>query len=642
MARETSVAIVGLGSRGLSVLERIIRLAELAGPEAGTVRVEVIDPTATGAGVHAAHQPDYLLLNTTSAQVSMFPDAHTVGEAAAEPGPNLYEWVTARGLRLAADGFTVGSVGRPIRPTDFLPRRVLGEYLAWFAERLLDSAPEHVRLRVYRAEAIDIDSEPDGFEPAASGARPPELRITLADGSSVITRYAFLTTGYTPNVRLAAQLRSIAEPYPLPGQLVEIGPGETVAVGGFGLSGMDVMSCLTVGRGGRFESDGDRLRYLPSGQEPRLLFYSRSGQPCRARPAVVEFGARYEPVVFSKDGVDALRTTRHGGLDFDRDVWPLIHTELRIAYRRCQARADGVQAEQALEQALAEASRGSDRGAAIETMLIDVDRRLGAFDPLTIFDGTHEMALDDSAGYQRWLAGTVREDLAEGARGFAGSLVKGTLDILRDLRDVFRHVVDFGGLTPESLERFHAITVPALNRAVVGPQYERHVELLALMQVGIVSAPFGPAPLVRYDPESSRWQVSSTRLAQPHTEQVDWLAAAWIQLPGVQSSASPLLNALYAKGLIRSHRPGSRWVVGIDINPDQHPINSHGRADGRLWVLGPLCEGATFYNNLVPSPATYSRPIYDAHRCVSAMYAADRELAAAGGTAPTMIPTPAR
>jgi len=43
-------------------------------------------------------------------------------------------------------------------------------------------------------------------------------------------------------------------------------------------------------------------------------------------------------------------------------------------------------------------------------------------------------------------------------------------------------------------------------------------------------------------------------------------------------------------------------------------------------VLGPLCEGATFYNNLVPSPGAYSRPLFDAHRCVKAMF----DAAAAG------------
>jgi hypothetical protein len=30
-----------------------------------------------------------------------------------------------------------------------------------------------------------------------------------------------------------------------------------------------------------------------------------------------------------------------------------------------------------------------------------------------------------------------------------------------------------------------------------------------------------------------------------------------------------------------------------------------------------LCEGATYYTNLVPDPTDFARPIFDAHRCVS-------------------------
>ena len=133
-----TVAIIGFGSRGLGVLERI---AALAGDE--QIAVEVIDPVGTGAGVHDTGQPDYLLLNTTCGQISMFPDQLSVGTATAAQGPTLYDWAVARGLRLAPDGFTVGPAGRDLRPTDFLPRRVLGEYLAWFFD--------HLRARAGRA-----------------------------------------------------------------------------------------------------------------------------------------------------------------------------------------------------------------------------------------------------------------------------------------------------------------------------------------------------------------------------------------------------------------------------------------------------------------------------------------------------------
>ena len=67
-------------------------------------------------------------------------------------------------------------------------------------------------------------------------------------------------------------------------------------------------------------------------------------------------------------------------------------------------------------------------------------------------------------------------------------------------------------------------------------------------------------------------------------------------------------------------------MYGIDVDRDQHPLDAAGRPERRLWVLGPLCEGATYYNNLVPSPNAYSRPVYDAHRCAAAMFAAERSL----------------
>jgi uncharacterized NAD(P)/FAD-binding protein YdhS len=162
--------------------------------------------------------------------------------------------------------------------------------------------------------------------------------------------------------------------------------------------------------------------------------------------------------------------------------------------------------------------------------------------------------------------------------------------------------------------------VPLMNRAVVGPQYERHAELLALMSAGLVEVPFGPAPAIGRSGGS--WTLTSTALRVPEQRDADWLLPAQTALPAVQESASPLLRALAAKGWIRRSAPDSRYLPGIDVDRDQHPRDAHGRPQPRIWVLGPLCEGATFYNNLVPSPGVYSRPLADAHRCAAAMLAA--------------------
>lgn len=606
-----TVAIIGLGSRGLGVLERI---AALAGDE--QIAVEVIDPAGTGAGVHDTGQPDYLLLNTTCGQISMFPDRRSVGTATAAQGPTLHEWAVSRGHRLAADGFTVGPQGRELRPTDFLPRRLLGEYLAWFFERLRPALAG--RLTLHRTEAVDMAAAADGG-----------LLIALADGTGVPADYAFLTTGYTRNAS-PADGTFIADPYPLPDRLAAVAPGQTVAIGGFGLSAIDVISCLTVGRGGRFGRDQGDVAYLPSGAEPAILLYSRSGVPGRARPLVTRFEISYHPLVFTPGAIDELRQRRGGArapLDFGSDIMPLILDEMRIAYRLGQARCAAPEAEQALADELKSASR-----AGIGARLDELDAELGRFDAAALLDGSAGLRLGDSAAYQRWFADTLRRDLGEGLQGFAWSPVKAALDILRELRDTFRYAADFGGLTEASQDDFYRRIVPLVNRAVVGPQYERHAELLALMTAGLVHVPFGPAPaVVRH---GGSWTLTSTRLVAPERRDADWLVSAQVPLPAVDCSASPLLGALARKGWIRPSRPGSTLVPGIDVDRDQHPLAADGTPHQRIWVLGPLCEGATFYNNLVPSPGVYSRPVADAHRCTAAMLAARATAGSAawGGT----------
>jgi uncharacterized NAD(P)/FAD-binding protein YdhS len=602
MTAEISVAIIGLGSRGVGVLERLVSLARL-GAAPGPLRIEVIDPAGTGAGVHGP-QPDYLLLNTTCGQVSMFPDAATVGADIDLGGPSLFEWVTERRLRIAADGFTVGRVGRPIRPEDFLPRRLLGEYLQWCLREIQRRAVGTVTINLHAAEAVALADAPGG-----------RLSVALAGGGELVCRYAFLTTGYTANDDGSGREplgNIIAQPYPLPEVVDVVEPGQTVAIDGFGLSAMDVMSALTVGRGGRFSGPADRLRYRPSGQEPTMVMFSRSGVPCRARPLAMHFDPKYQPLAFTESAIDARRAIRGGPLDFETDLLPLIHTEMLISYRRRQARRDSIEAE---EKLLAELrSAPPDQWG---PLLAGPD----PFDPAAILRGNADMHLDDAESYQKWLADALGRDLAEGMLGFAGSPLKGAIDILRDQRDMFRYATDFDGLTDASLEHFHRVVVPQVNRAVVGPQFERHSELLALMAAGLLSTPVGPAPRIWWDAQAGRWTVASTQLAEACVRDAHWLIAAHVTLPSAATSTSPLIAALHRDGWIRPRLAGSRYVLGLDVDRDQHPRRASGDIETRIWVLGPLCEGSTFYNNLVPSPGAFSRPAFDAHRCARALLA---------------------
>jgi hypothetical protein len=65
----TDLAIVGLGSWGVCVLERAVARARRVD---SPVRVHVIEPGALGGGVYAKGQPDYLVLNNPCGQLSLY------------------------------------------------------------------------------------------------------------------------------------------------------------------------------------------------------------------------------------------------------------------------------------------------------------------------------------------------------------------------------------------------------------------------------------------------------------------------------------------------------------------------------------------------------------------------------------------
>ncbi|MFF8725326.1 FAD/NAD(P)-binding protein [Streptomyces sp. NPDC015171] len=613
-----TVGIIGLGSRGIGVLERLVTRA--ARPEWAGRRlvVEVVDPDGTGVGIHAVDQPDHLLLNTVCAQVSLFPEEATVGAAVGDRGPDLYEWVTARGLKVAEDGYTLGAEGRPVRPDDYLPRRVLGEYLGWFLRRLLDRAPENVEIRLHRAAATRLSDGPGDSR-----------QITLDTGETLRVDTVFLTTGHTPQAApdpgAPGAARRIHAIYPPAAAFVDVAPGQTVALGGTGLSGMDVLASLTLGRGGRYEAAEGGLRYLPSGREPRVLLFSRTGIPFRARPAANRTGGPYQPLVFTPEALDGLRSAGDGRLlNLHGDLLPLIRTEMRVAFhRRAAGLVGGADAEHALTGRLGAAAGAGTLDDELRALDLEHAERFGHFDPQELlFPDSAEF--DSSDAYRKWYEERLRSDLVEARLGLGGSPVKAGLEVLRDLRDVVRHAVDFGGLDEDSHDAFYGSFTATLNRSVTGPQLDRHEELLALLEAGIVSVPFGPAPRVEWD--GTAWRLSSTRLGTEHGAPADWLAYATSGQPDVEATGSPLLADLVASGRARRHRAGARSSRGVDITADQHPVAADGRPDRKVRVLGPLCEGATFYNHYVPSPGGRNRALADADRCVIAVLA---ELAAA-------------
>jgi uncharacterized NAD(P)/FAD-binding protein YdhS len=596
------LAIVGLGSWGLCVLERTVVRARQS---SARIRVHLVDPGQLGGGVYSSGQPDYLVLNNACGQLSLYASPNSDEHPPYAVG--LYEWAVVRGFRWVGHECRIGTEGDPIRPTDYLPRRLMGEYLVWFYDTLLADAPQNLEIVRHYSAAVDITPEMGGRE-----------AVLLDNGRTLTVDHVVLTSGHTFNDEPPGDAAAVhyLRPYPVEYFDEPLPPGSTVAVAGMGLVAFDILTALTVGRGGSFEAVGARKRYVPSGREPVIHLYSRSGIPYCAKSAhgVDPYG-EYQPVVCTPEAFAAL--THPGGsrvrrkVDFRSELLPLLFAEMQARYHTHAAYLKGGIDESAEVRdrlrAAWEDGRYAEAVAGLELLY-------GPFDPADqIFAGA-DNHYTSGADYQSQVYEMIESDLDE-ALTEGGSPVKAAQEVLRILRDQLRSVIEFGGLSLESYIDFQSNVRGRINRLEAGPPPLRSQQLLALIDAGVVHIELGPDPTVTARPDG-RVELSSTHLDRPRRVVVDGVVRGHLDLPSLARSSSPLLSRLYAKGRLTQLRYGDTAVGSVAISEDFHPYDAEGRLQPNLSLLGVLTEGVRYFTHYLPSPRSRLRAVLDAQECV--------------------------
>jgi hypothetical protein len=559
------IAVVGVGYRGLSALERILSHACASGTP---VEALLVEPGELGVGVHGRDQPDYLLLNTVASQITAFSDSDMVAGAPTRPGPSFLEWCRQRNL---AAPIISGSRRPADQAAEFFPRCVLGEYLAWSAKVLLASAPDWVSITTLHRTATDV--KPDGRSAA----------VTLDDGTRWTVDLALITTGHgLPHIQHSKEAAIISRVYPLPDSVSHLASDSVVAIAGAGLTAIDVIGALTVGRGGEFRMVDGHLDYCASGDEPSLILFNRSGWlPC-ARPARPRARPARDAKFLTVDALQQLReNTSDGRLGFTAGVESLIYAEML---------ADGLDA--------------ADR--------VRVSRVLASEPP----------KFATSSGYRDAAVEQARWDLAQAELGLEGSLAKNRLESLRDFREELRAAVDTPGLTDAGHRRFFAVIPRLANRAAVGPQRERLAEVLALIETGVLRLGPGPSPTVVRN--KNGWLLQSCRLAEPEGLQVDTMVTAHLQFPPDDDGDGALRGAIRAWAAPHPH--DDRY---LNLTRDGHVRALAGGVCSAVAVFGPPAEGASYYNNYVLWPGVWSRALTDLDRAIRPFF--DRQRQPPGG-----------
>ena len=603
----TEVAVVGLGPWGLATLERLVAVA---GRVSVPTVVHVVEPGVPGAGIFSLDDPDYLLLNTPCGQHVIYP---TAGPDNPPYAKSLFDWAVERGYRWVDGCCRVTGAGRAITPDDFLPRRLMGEWLRWSFEAIVASLPGNVSVRLHATSAVDVEPAAGGFE-----------LVHLADGRTFRVQHVILTTGHTPDDDGFDNDVHPLQPYPV-GDLQDlIARDESVALSGLGLVAMDVLTALTVGRGGRFVEAEGRLRYERGGCEPRVYLFSRSGQPYLAKPlGASDPTGEYVPVICTPAAAAGLRTSddgqpNQGSVDFRRDLLPLILAEMQVRFYHQSALIDaGASAAEEVSRVLSKAwSEGCFTDAVGRYA-----KRYGSFD-------AERHALGDSPShpyvssqdYQDSISATIEADVAEAMSEGAVSPVKAACESVRALRDIMRSVIEFQGLTLESYLELQSSLSNRMKALVAGPPVRRSQEILALVEAGVVELPWGPSPLVESSEEGG-FVIRSTRLAQPHVRHVDHLVRGYLTDPTIARTRSPLVSRLAGRGRIRPFRYGDVEVGSIDLTSQSHPVGRDAEVQDRIWVFGSLTEGVRYFTQYVPSPKSRVRAFVDAEACAEKIFA---------------------
>lgn len=618
------IGIIGVGPRGLTVLERII--AHERQRKSAEIEILLFDPKPPGAGCHDPEQSDIHLVNTVAGQLTQFSDASVIDAGPVMNGPSFYQWLQQQ-MQL---GTISPPAGARVSPDAYYSRGMFGRYLLWAFRYISALAPSHVRV-VFKQTSV-TGAHRDG----------EDRWILETDDANVRVDYLFLTTGHTKPAARPSDMPSLSplrgretlvvdDPYPIQRRLGVVTADMTVAVEGMGLTAFDVLAELTEGRGGQFINDATtgEMRYARSGDEPRIVLFSRSGIPLGAR-AVNQKGVsgQYKARFLYTAKLRELRSMRK--LDFVEDVLPLLLADMEHAYYDAYLRArDGRDLAEKFCGQFTAAADAEARKALVAQHVPPEDRF--SWDQLTSPVPAH--ALHGREAFSQWLLEHLRHDVKEARRGNVDGPLKAACDVIRDLRDNLRAAIDFGGLTEASHRWVLKELMPIMNRLAVGPPLSRIRELLALIEAGVIEADFGPGATCIQPQRGELMRVRATQWAD-HSCEIDVLVKARIPMHSPKQDASPLLQGLLADGHVRLFYNGSFHPGGIEIDRHHNWVSGNGSVIENAWALGIPTEGIKFYTFVVPRTGVNSTALVDAGRAVGRMLS----MICSSGSARTLAP----
>ncbi len=535
-----SVAIVGLGPKGLYCLERL--LAEFnARPLQHALHIHLFNRSSHfGASpIYDPDQPDYILVNISVGEIDLW-DV-TAPPVVAGRGHDFVDWYQARFAppkRLTGD--------------EYLSRAVVGRYLIEGFQRILKHVPTGVTLSCHVGEVVDIRPQGRQYEAEfiAENGLTQEIK---ADKVLLATGHSRLRPGpeeqrYEAFAAKHSSAAFIPFVYPVVESMGRVPAKARVAMLGVGLTFIDAVLELTEGRCGRFNRSSDgSLSYFASGKEPlSIIPFSRTGLPMA--PKAFDLPTFLRPLTFfTPDAiVQVRREAADGKLDFEKDLWPLFELEMQLNYYRVTM---GTGPERARLE-----SCGNDAQAMLSVIesYLEIHPNQRAFDYQRAVDPVGERRFANGEEFTSFIAQYMEQEIAFARAGHAGCAVKAALDIWYEVRKTLGSFLKFGGLTPESHGKLIEHYFPRLKRVVFGPPIINIEKLLALLRAGLLDFSVGRNPRVVTDDAGGCFELRCDEIPGA-VARAEILVDARYPRTNIPRDATPLFSNLRQRGMVRAY-----------------------------------------------------------------------------------------
>ena len=621
-----ALMIVGVGPRGTIVLERLAsllgqQLAEDPGSVA-PITVHLVEPTQFGAGaVWRTDQPADMCMNTLAAGSTLFTDDSYTGAGPTIAGPTFYDWVQqVRQARRTDDGVDLGVFAHELDltlPYSHPSRALFGHYSAWAFRQATRALVDTGRVTIVEHRTRAVALRPDG----------DHNLVGLANGAQERVRAVVLALGWVPvrpgaaDASLIADLEEhrdaetltwIGPDSPIDQDLSALAPGQDVLVRGIGMGFFDLMSKVTIGRGGRFEtlddwSSGAGLVYHPSGREPVLHVGSDRGVPFLSKTRYGSMPPRPTMTNLRTAIARAPRPLPVGQL------WPVIlrdsiteHAAVLVGTHHDQL-SDPDELLPALVSLPADASLDQVR----EVVARHVPPAL-RFEPTDWEHPATRRTFDGPHAFDEFVVDLVQRDLAEADLGHDSAVKAGLWaisaarmhvglsctfdDVDADGEQDLRRLMRWGGMLGS------------------GPPAFRNEQLLALHEVGLVRF-VGPRTQVRLAEHGfEMWSPQVPDSTVTSTVLVD----AWMRNPHATRSADPLVNGLLDAGLARplERRDGAGRRVDTGsfdiVAATGELVSTAGHPVPGLFMVGIPVDGARRDTIQAPVPGIDSSTLREA------------------------------